>query len=165
MIEERYPLLCPFPKPKGILVHFFDWLGLKRYTNLPERHLGKRNEKEGLIAPQQTSFNGFVNRRQEIFIHSMMLLSVGGIMKFDFRKELEELKHLESQARDTGIEMYDKLADIQRSLLMSYKGMTRELVVAALAKDRAFQQKVMDLIEKKDVEEIHNLWTKYCKGR
>jgi hypothetical protein len=41
--------------PKGISAHTFDWLGPKRYSIPPERHLGKGNEKEGLVAPHQTS--------------------------------------------------------------------------------------------------------------
>jgi len=42
--------------PKGISAHIFDWLCRKRYKVLPEWHLGKGNEKEGLIAPRQTIF-------------------------------------------------------------------------------------------------------------
>ena len=86
-------------------------------------------------------------------------------MKFDFEKELAELKRQESLAKTTGIDMFMELATIQRSLLMSYKGMTRELAVVALGKDRAFAQRVMNLIETKDVEGIHQLWVKYCKGK
>jgi len=40
--------------PKGISAHQNDWLSSKRYKNLPERHLGKGNEKEGLTASHQT---------------------------------------------------------------------------------------------------------------
>jgi len=86
-------------------------------------------------------------------------------MKFSFEKELQELKRQELLAKTTGIDMYKELANIQRSLLMSYKGMTRELAVVALCKDRAFARRVMNLIETKDVEEIHRLWMKYCKGK
>lgn len=90
---------------------------------------------------------------------------MGETLKFSFETELKELKRLESLAEDTGIDMYKELADIQRSLLMSYKGMTRELVVVAAGKDRKFQQHLMDLIKRKDVEELHRLWIKHCKGK
>ena len=86
-------------------------------------------------------------------------------MKYDFERELKELKRLEARAKATGIDFHKKEAEIRRSLLMSYKGMTRELEVVALGKGKAFRQKVENLIEKKDVEEIHRLWSQYCEGK
>jgi hypothetical protein len=40
-------------KSKGISPRQNDWLGSKRYKDLPEWHLGKGNEKEGLVAPHK----------------------------------------------------------------------------------------------------------------
>jgi hypothetical protein len=36
--------------PNGIRTHISDWLGHKRCIVLPERHLGKGIEKEGIVA-------------------------------------------------------------------------------------------------------------------
>lgn len=85
---------------------------------------------------------------------------MGEITKSDFRKELEELKRLEALASKTGVKTYQEEADIKRSLLMSYEGMARELMVIASGKDVAFQRTVKGLVDNKDVEGIHGLWTK-----
>jgi hypothetical protein len=83
----------------------------------------------------------------------------------DFKKELDDLKRLETEADATGIGFVRKEAEIKRGLLMSHEGMTRELMALALRKDEAFQRKVAELFDKKDVEEIHRLWIQYCEGK
>lgn len=85
--------------------------------------------------------------------------------KFTFKTELENLKRLEARAESTGLDMYKKEAEIVRGLLMSYKGMSSELAAKALGRgDEAFQRRVSEAIERKDVEEIHRLWVEKCGG-
>jgi hypothetical protein len=47
---EKMILLAMLGGPNGIRTHISDWLGRKRCIVLPERHLGKGIEKEGIVA-------------------------------------------------------------------------------------------------------------------
>ena len=86
-------------------------------------------------------------------------------MKWSFEKEFADLKRLEALAKLTGIEADRKVAEIKRGLLMSYKGMTRELEAFTLAQGGELLRHVSKAVENKDVEEIHRLWVKYCEGK
>ena len=85
--------------------------------------------------------------------------------KFDFDKQLKELKELEAKAEASGLEIDKTQAKIFRGTLMSYKGMTRELEVFAMSQGEAFRKRVLEVVDKKDVEEIHRLWSMHCEKK
>ena len=75
------------------------------------------------------------------------------------------MKRLEDRAKMTGSEVDKAAANSMRTNLMSYKRMTRQLmIVMGLSKSKEFRRRVREAIERKDVEETHRLWVKYCDG-
>ena len=90
---------------------------------------------------------------------------MGDDLKTDFEKNMAVLKQLEDLAKTTENEMTRLMAELMRTNMMSYKGMTRQVLVVACGKGPEFRKHVLDLMDSKDVEEMHRLWVKYCHGK
>jgi len=65
----------------------------------------------------------------------------------------------------TGNELDKFMAESMRINMMSYKRMTRQVLVVACGKDPKFRKHVLDVMDRKDVEEMYRLWLKYCGGK
>jgi len=89
---------------------------------------------------------------------------MGDDLKSDFEKNLAILKRLEDRAKMTGNELDKFAAASMRTNMMSYRRMTRQVLVVACGKSPAFRKNVLDVMNRKDVEEMHRLWVKYCDG-
>jgi hypothetical protein len=93
------------------------------------------------------------------------LLLKGDDLKTDFEKNLAILKQLEELAKMTGNELDKFAAASMRTNMMSYKRMTRQVLVVACGKSPQFRKHVLEVMNRKDVEEMHRLWVKYCGGK
>lgn len=100
-----------------------------------------------------------------ILIHRRGVYFLGDDLKSDFEKNLAILKRLEDRAKMTGNEMDKFAAASMRTNMMSFRRMTRQVLVVACGKSPEFRRHVLDVMNRKDVEEMHRLWVKYCKGK
>ena len=82
----------------------------------------------------------------------------------DFEEGIQEMKYKEHLAELVDDPYFKEEARIYRGLMMAHEGMTIELELFSL-RDETLKRKVNDLIERRDVEEVHRLWLKYCGYR